>query len=221
MTAALFYDTLEVDESTLLALTEMLGADERIRAAHFRFARDRRRFVARRARLRQRLGAWVGRAPERLVFGASSHGKPTLAGGPHFSLSHSAEAMMLAIGDGEIGCDIERIDDDLDWRPLAEAFFTNAERAGLAALSRMAARRAFFACWVRKEAFVKALGIGLSWPLGAFDVAVGPRPAIVSGGAGWAIAAAPRTGFATAIVARDDGNPLTVSLVDKSALLEA
>jgi 4'-phosphopantetheinyl transferase len=211
---AVRFETLAVDDATLAALTRLLGADERARADRFRFPRDRRRFVVRRACLRQILGAEIGRAPEALVFAENSHGKPVLEGGPPFSLSHSADMMMLAIGDAELGCDIERIDPALDWLPLAESLFTAAERAALGALPPEAGRRAFFACWARKEAFVKALGLGLSYPLDAFTVSVGVKPALVSGGEGWAIGTGPVVpGYATAIVARDDGTPLALTVL--------
>lgn len=211
---AVAFETLDVDDATLAALTLLLGADECARADRFRFARDRRRFVVRRARLRQLLGAEIGRAPQALTFGENSHGKPVLEGGPPFSLSHSAETMMLAIGDADIGCDIEWIDPALDWPPLAATFFTATERAALAALPPEPARRAFFACWARKEAFVKALGLGLSYPLDAFDVSVGASAELLSGGEGWATGAGPAVpGYATAVVARDDGRPLDISLM--------
>lgn len=209
---AVAFETLAVDDATVAALMPILGADERARAARFRFARDRRRFVVRRARLRQLLGAAVGRAPAALVFAGSSHGKPLLADGPPFSLSHSADMMLLAIGEGDVGCDIEWIDPALDWPPLAETFFTATERAALAALPPAAARRAFFACWARKEAFVKALGLGLSYPLDAFEVSVGTAAQLLSGGEGWAIVPGPAiAGYATALVARDDGHSLDIS----------
>lgn len=205
------YDRLDVDAGELAALTAVIGEDERARADRFRFARDRRRFIVRRARLRQWLGGWVGRAPEALTFAENSHGKPLLVDGPPFSLSHSAEMMLLAIGDAEIGCDVEWIDPALDWQPLAATFFTRAERAALAALPPDAARRAFFACWARKEAFVKALGLGLSWPLDAFDVSVGAEAELLSGGEGWTMAAGVGLcGYSTALVARDDAGQLVV-----------
>ena len=203
---AVHFETLAVDDATL---THLLGADERARADRFRFPRDRRRFVVRRARLRQVLAAWVGRAPEALTFTENSHGKPILVDGPPFSLSHSADMMMLAIGDAEVGCDLEWIDPALDWPPLAETFFTPAERAALAALPPEAARRAFFACWARKEAFVKALGLGLSYPLDAFHVSVGGSAELLAGGDGWAMGVGPAMpGYATALVTCDDGAPL-------------
>lgn len=207
------HDRLDVDEVELAALAGLIGADERARAERFHFARDRRRFIVRRARLRQWLGAWVGRAPESLVFAGNDHGKPLLVDGPPFSLSHSGEAMLLAIGDGEIGCDLEWIDPALDWQPLAETLFAPAERAALAALPPEAGRSAFFACWARKEAFVKALGLGLSYPLDAFHVSVDGAAALLAGGEGWAMTAGPTIpGYATALVARDDGAPLCLTL---------
>ncbi|CAN5525009.1 hypothetical protein BH10PSE14_BH10PSE14_19230 [soil metagenome] len=208
---AVRFEALDVDDATLAALALVVGADERTRAACYRFARDRRRFIARRARLRLALGAWVGVAPQALVFTANDYGKPILPGGPQFSLSHAGDRMMLAVSDDEVGCDLERIDDELDWRPIADGLFTPAERAALAALAPPAGRRGFFACWTRKEAFVKALGLGLSYPLAAFDVSVGARARLQSGGEGWAIAAPPAPpGFTAALVARDDGTPLVI-----------
>jgi 4'-phosphopantetheinyl transferase len=208
---AVHFETLAGDDA---ALTHLLGVDERARAARFRFPRDRRRFVVRRGRLRQLLADTVGRAPEALRFTENSHGKPILAEGPPFSLSHSADMMMLAIGDADVGCDVEWIDPALDWPPLAQSFFTPGERAALAALPPEAARRAFFACWARKEAFVKALGLGLSYPLDAFDVSVSAQAELRTGGEGWAITAALTVpGYATALVARDDGQPLVTQAV--------
>jgi 4'-phosphopantetheinyl transferase len=219
---AVRFETLDVDDATLAALALVVDADERTRAACYRFARDRRRFIVRRARLRLALGACVGVAPQALVFTANAYGKPVLPGGPKFSLSHAGDRMMLAVGDDEVGCDLERLDDELDWRPIAEGLFTPGERAALAALSPPAGRRGFFACWTRKEAFVKALGLGLSYPLAAFDVSVGARASLRAGGEGWAIAAPPAPpGFTAALVARDDGTPLVIAPLADPALAAA
>jgi 4'-phosphopantetheinyl transferase len=184
-TVAVRFDGLDVAPEEQAQLITLLDADERARAARFRFARDRRRFVVRRGRARQWLAEATGGDPARLRFAANAHGKPELKDGPHFSLSHSGETMMLAIGDAQLGCDIAAIDPALDWPPLARGFFSDAENAALAALAPEAANTAFFACWARKEAFVKALGLGLSYPLDAFTVSVGAAPSILSGGEGW------------------------------------
>jgi 4'-phosphopantetheinyl transferase len=201
--------TLDVNEAEVARLSKLLDEAERARAARFRFARDHRRFVVRRGRLREWLGEQVGERPERLAFSTGPHDKPALAHGPHFSLSHSAEWMMAAFADVDIGCDIERIDDAIEWRPLADHLFAPAERAALAGFTEPGGRIAFFDCWARKEAFIKAIGLGLSHPLDAFTVSVGDNPGISENG--WAIAAsAPRPGYAGAVVARDDGTPLTI-----------
>ena len=102
-----------------------------------------------------------------------------------------------------LGCDIEAIDPAIDWPPLARAFFSTAENDALAALDGSEARAAFFACWSRKEAFVKALGLGLSYPLDAFTVSVGAAPVILSGGDGWnARRVDPPAGHQAALVVR-------------------
>ncbi|MGN6279841.1 MAG: 4'-phosphopantetheinyl transferase family protein [Sphingomonas sp.] len=189
MTApAVRFDCLDVAPEEEARLAALLDAGERERAARLRFERDRRRFVVRRGRAREWLAEAVGGDPARLRIDVTAHGKPYLPGGPHFSLSHSGETMMLAIGEVELGCDVEKIDPALDWPPLARTFFSAAENEALAALGGEAARLAFFACWSRKEAFVKALGRGLSYPLDAFTVTVDDRPRILSGGDGWAVA---------------------------------
>ncbi|MGN6269157.1 MAG: 4'-phosphopantetheinyl transferase family protein [Sphingomonas sp.] len=182
---AVRFGRLDVAPEEEARLAALLAADECARAARFRFARDRRRFAVRRGRAREWLAEAAGGHPGRLHFATNEHGKPELKSGPHFSLSHSGETMMLAIGDAALGCDIEAIDPALDWPPLARNFFSEAENAALAMLAPEAARTAFFACWSRKEAFVKALGRGLSYPLDAFTVSIGESPAILSGGDGW------------------------------------
>ena len=200
---AVRFGRLEVAPEEEAQLAALLDADERARAARFHFARERRRFVVRRGRAREWLAEATGGNPAHLRFTTNAHGKPELPGGPHFSLSRSGETMMLAIGDAELGCDIEAIDPALDWPPLARSFFSHAENATLAALPPEAACTAFFACWSRKEAFVKALGLGLSYPLDAFTVSVDAAPAILSGGEGWgARSVEPPAGHQAALVLR-------------------
>jgi 4'-phosphopantetheinyl transferase len=112
--------------------------------------------------------------------------------------------MMIAISDVEVGCDIERIDETMDWRPIAESLFAPTERAALAALPEADRLHGFFQCWARKEAFVKALGQGLSYPLEAFAVSVTPEARLLSGADAWSIAAlSPEPGYAGAVVVRD------------------
>lgn len=212
-------DRLDVEAGEVARLAALLSPPEREQAARYRFDLHRRRFIVRRGRLREGLAPLADLPPARLTFGENAWGKPELNGWPgHFSLSHSGEAMMLALSDQPVGCDIEAIQPDLDWPPLAGRFFTAEEQAALHALARADAeegRRAFFRCWARKEAFVKALGRGLSYPLDAFEVSVAPHAALHRGGEGWAIMAADVKADAGAdhtgaVVARDDGTPLSL-----------
>jgi 4'-phosphopantetheinyl transferase len=210
-TVTVTFATLDADAGALRACWAVLDASERARAAKFAFERDRRRFVVRRARLRRLLAAHTGIDAADLHFEENCFGKPRLAEGPHFSLSYSGERMIVAIAEVELGCDIERIDPALAWRPLADTLFERQERASLADLSGPAARSAFFHCWARKEAFVKALGLGLSYPLEAFAVSVSPEATLLAGGEGWAMGRVEGgPGYAAAVVARDDGLPLVI-----------
>lgn len=207
--------SLDVGLDEVARCAALLDPGERERAARFRFERDRLRFVVRRGRLREWLGAAVEERPERLAYREGPFGKPALAGGPCFSLSHSADRMMVAIGAVPLGCDIEAIDPAAEWRSLARALFAPRERELLAALPEHDGRRAFYACWARKEAFVKAIGQGLSYPLDAFEVAVEREAALLAGGDGWRIAAIDAgAGFAGALVVRDDGTPVSVDVAD-------
>jgi 4'-phosphopantetheinyl transferase len=169
--------SLDADAGAAAAL---LSADERQRAARFVFERDRRRYAAARARLRQLLGERLGVAPESLQFVYSPHGKPALARRPgqrdlRFNLSHCGDVAAYAFAEGrEVGVDVEAV------RPLPGAdevamrFFSHRERAAYLRLAASARPQGFFDCWTRKEAFVKALGHGLSHPLEAFDVSLTP-----------------------------------------------
>ena len=99
-----------------------------------------------------------------------------------------------------VGCDIERVQPDFDWRALAERLFAPEERQALAAMPDEAGRIAFFHCWARKEAFVKALGQGLAYPLDAFAVTCTARAELLRGGDGWALTALDWPDHAAAIV---------------------
>ena len=170
---------LEVSEFRLGELQKMLSADERERAARFRFQRDRNRFVVGRGCLRQILGRYSGTKPDRVRFKYGANGKPSLAGTLpdliRFNLSHSDRLMLLAVSKGrEIGIDVEKMDQQIEFDSIAERFFSSREQATLQSLPEEQKCRAFFACWTRKEAFIKALGDGLSVPLDSFDVSLAP-----------------------------------------------
>ena len=157
-----------------------LAPDERMRAARFYFARDRGHFIVARGMLRAILSRYLKRAPECLSIGYGPHGKPTLAGeldgeAIHFNLSHSHGVAVYAIARGrEVGIDIERIRSDVAAPEIAERFFSRQEVAMLQALLSDLQREAFFRCWTRKEAYIKARGEGLSLALDQFDVSLAP-----------------------------------------------
>jgi 4'-phosphopantetheinyl transferase len=158
-----------------------LGAAERARAARFVQPMHVRRFVLRRWALRCLIGERTGVAPERVAFTENAYGKPGMAG-LRFSTSHSGELALIAIGgEAEFGIDVERMRVLEDADELVERFFSPAERREYAALPIADRAEAFWRGWTVKEAFVKAVGQGLGFPLDAFDVALSPdRPAAIA-----------------------------------------
>jgi 4'-phosphopantetheinyl transferase len=177
----LVVDSLEADAAQLSGL---LSADERGRAGRFAFERDRRRYTVARARLRQLLGERLGVAPESLQFVYNLHGKPALARRPgqrdlRFNVAHCGEVAAYAFAEArDVGVDVEEVRALPDADDIAMRFFSRRERAAYMRLPVRERPQGFFNCWTRKEAFVKALGEGLSHPLEAFDVSLAPgRPA--------------------------------------------
>jgi 4'-phosphopantetheinyl transferase len=197
---------LALSRKALAACHALLDPLERRRAAAFRHDRDRDRYIARHGQLRARLGQEVGEAPERLRFQADDHGKPFLPDHPdlRFNLSSSNLLALCVIGRGiALGCDIEWCDPALADRAVADWLFAPAERAALAQLSGSEWVAGFFNCWTRKEAYVKALGLGLSHPLHAFTVSVAPgEPArLIHAAPGWSLSSfEPAPGYQAAVV---------------------
>ena len=164
-----------------------LEADERARAARFHFQTDRDHFVAGRGFLRALLGRYTGRAPAQLRFVYNAFGKPDLATNPgasplRFNLAHSHGLALCAVTrTRQIGVDVERIRPDFATEEIARKFFSPNEAAKLLALPAELRSAVFFDCWTRKEAFIKARGLGMSLPLDQFEVAFAPgeTPALI------------------------------------------
>lgn len=208
---------LDVDDARFHALSRHLSEDEASRAAAFVYERDRRRFVVGRGRLREILAITTGQSPGDVQFQYDALGKPGLASGPPFNLSHSAGWAALAISPGPaVGVDIEALR-PID-RAVAERFFSPQEVAALSRLGTQEWPGGFFRCWTRKEAFLKACGTGLWQRLDSFDVTLGPdeeaRVTRIDDGAGvdvgppeaWALAHLELGhGFAGAIALRTSG----------------
>nr|AFB69926.1 4'-phosphopantetheinyltransferase 8N [uncultured bacterium] len=207
---------LNVKAADLDRLQATLSHDERLRVARFRFLRDRRCFIAARGVLRHILAVYVGCEPAALRFCYSGTGKPALAtdvGAPdlRFNLSHSHGLAIYVVARGrEVGVDLESIQPRFVEDQIAERFFSAREVSALRALPISTQPEAFFNCWTRKEAFVKAKGLGLTIPLNSFEVSLTPgQPAELlsfhadpSEASRWKLAAlVPSPGYIAAIAA--------------------
>lgn len=169
---------LEPSPVDLAAHIEILDHEELHRMHGFRFAADRSRYAVAHANLRRILGAYLGRLPERICFRANHFGKPELAEEDptsllRFSLSHSRSVAVLALAlELPVGVDVE------DVRPIeaevAEAHFSTTEISALGSLHGDAWLSGFYRCWTRKEAILKAEGVGLHLALDGFDVSLLP-----------------------------------------------
>ena len=158
-----------------LAESETLSPEELDRAERYRFGLDRRRFIVARSALRLLLGAYLGIEPASLRIDSGPRGKPELALGVssrlRFNTSRSEDLAVFAIGrDRELGVDVERVRTDMDFEPLLDRVLSVAEQGALDQLAPEARRRAFYRYWTRKEAYLKALGVGLAIALHELDV---------------------------------------------------
>jgi len=161
-------------------LGRALSADEWERANRFRFDRHRRQYVVGRGALRTLLAAYLNTRPELVRFTYGPRGKPFLAppqdaGGLYFNLSNSDEMALVGFMVGaEVGTDVEYLKPMPDLLQISERFFSESERVVLRALPEHLQNEAFFNCWTRKEAYLKAVGEGLAVALDSFDVTLAP-----------------------------------------------
>jgi 4'-phosphopantetheinyl transferase len=198
---------LDVEPARLDSLYRLLEPEERQRAERFRFASDRCRFIAGRGMLREILARHLETAAGDLRFRYNSYGKPSLASSDVcFNVSHSSGQALYAIARGrEVGVDIERVDRKFAQDQISERFFSPSEVRTLRGLPAGQQTDAFFRCWTRKEAYIKARGLGLALALDSFDVSLGPdEPAALLAGAGYyTVCDVPApAGFAAALVAQ-------------------
>jgi len=167
--------------ASLEALGTTLTVEERARADRFRFAEDRARSIVGRGSLRVVLGACTGTPPAAVEIVEGEHGKPMLGGRAgetlDFNVSHSGDWVMIGIAAGaRIGVDVEQIRPLSDMDALMERFFARGEARAIRDLPADLRIGAFFDCWTRKEAYIKAIGTGLQTPLARFEVE--PRPGL-------------------------------------------
>jgi len=172
---------LNQSTSRVETLAQLLSQDERTRSERFYLERDKKRFIVGRGLLRIILSRYLDTNASQLQFCYGPHGKPTLAessGGNtlNFNLSHSHELVLYAITrEREIGVDIEHIHPIPDFEEIADCYFSEQEKGAFHKLDPDQRLRAFFNCWTRKEAYLKATGYGLVFPMEQLNVSLSPN----------------------------------------------
>lgn len=153
---------------------QLLSATELARAERFRFLDHRRRHIIAHGALRAILGGYAGADPAVMEIAIGARGKPFLPrySALHFNLSHSGQLAMLAVGDRELGVDVEKLRHLESLQEIARRHFSQGEFEALCALPEERQLCGFYRLWTRKEAYIKAVGAGLSMPLDVFDVSV-------------------------------------------------
>lgn len=171
------------DGQSTEALRQSLSPDELNRASRFRFEKHRNQYVLTRGTLRSLLAGYLGIPPREISFQYSKHDKPGLAQGHDldFNLSHTEGMAVFGFTRGRrIGVDIEHLRSDFRADEIAERFFSLAEREALRRIPEAQQHEFFFRIWTRKEAYIKALGEGLSHPLHQFDVSLDKTAALLA-----------------------------------------
>jgi 4'-phosphopantetheinyl transferase len=162
-------------------LLDWLTADEQARASRFRFEKHRQSFIVGRGLLRVILGRYLSLEPSQLQFSYNAHGKPSLAEtfgneAMQFNVSHSHEVALYAFTrDRRIGIDVEHIRPVPDADHIVERFFSDRESALFQSLAIDCKEAAFFRGWTQKEAYLKAIGEGLAYPLRNVEVSLSPH----------------------------------------------
>ncbi len=201
-------DVSTLPDDELSAQIGVLSADERDRARRFRFQPDRRHYLASHAALRLLLSRYTDQPAKTLPIVTDALGRPALTGRSstlRFNLSHSGDLAMVAIAAGEpVGVDIEVVREFPNVMDIASSYFAPAEALAIRELPPAERPLAFTTTWTRKEAVLKALGLGLTVPLDAFDTGPpGQSPVVTGHGRQWAnwtlIDLLPATGYVAAV----------------------
>lgn len=171
---------LEIPDAGCKSLRDILAEDENARADRFHFKTHRDKFLVGHAALREILSRYLSLPAKSISFCNNEYGKPEIEkrlnpNNLQFNLSHSGDWALIAVTIGRrVGVDVEQIRPDVECLSLARSYFSKSEYQSLLPLEEKACRRSFFACWTRKEAFIKAIGEGLSFPLSEFSVTISP-----------------------------------------------
>jgi 4'-phosphopantetheinyl transferase len=175
--AHLWLAALETPAQDLARYAVLLSPDERERAARFHFERDQRHYIAARGILRLLLAHYTASPADKIRFSYNAHGKPSLTSDHpcRFNVGHShGWGIFGFILERDVGVDVERIRADFAGEDIAQRFFSPAETAALRTVPQPARTKAFFDCWTRKEAFIKAKGLGVFLGLHTFAVSLKP-----------------------------------------------
>ena len=177
----IWYVPINAAQQIVEGLTQPLSDDERERAIRFHTEANKNLFIAARGILRTILSSYISVQPEHLIFENAPKGKPRLKNhaGLHFNLGHSGGRAIYAVAGNDVGVDIELIKDLPDWKTICRRFFSQREAGELIALEPSQQIAGFFACWTRKEAYLKATGEGIAAGLDKFYA--GTNPAKTSG----------------------------------------
>ncbi|HNR12353.1 MAG TPA: 4'-phosphopantetheinyl transferase superfamily protein [Thermodesulfobacteriota bacterium] len=175
-----WFGSVDTVDNGLCPLSGLLGSEEISRAYRFHFEKDRRAFIARRSTLKILLGLYLATEPGMIKLTYGKWGKPDIAGqykNAHvqFTISHSGNLFLMAFSKNRrVGIDVEHVHDLTGCDRLAQNFFTSRENSALRSFPQSERAHAFFQCWTRKEAVLKALGCGLSLGLSAVEVSIEP-----------------------------------------------
>lgn len=155
-------------------LSDCLSAEEKQAANRFAPGALRRRAIASRQVLRHLLAEYLAMPAHSIRIDQTANGKPAIRGPLRFNLSHSGAFALYAFARCDVGIDVEEIRPFADFLDIARRFFCPEETADITSLPHDQQESAFFRCWTRKEAYIKAIGDGLSMPLDSFRVSVAP-----------------------------------------------
>jgi 4'-phosphopantetheinyl transferase len=169
---------LDFNQSFQSSFLKLLSPDEKNRARKFRFNKDSQHFIAARGILRRLIGKYLEINPAEISFQYSEFGKPSMANNNslQFNISHSRNVALFAFTRKfNIGVDVEFVNPNIEVKEIAASFFSTNEIKNLLELPEKEQTLGFFNCWTRKEAFIKAVGEGLSFPLDKFEVSLEPN----------------------------------------------
>ncbi|WDL95263.1 4'-phosphopantetheinyl transferase family protein [Alicyclobacillus sp. ALC3] len=165
-TAHIWHASVADVAASIMDYYAVLSDTEKVRADRFHSLEDRRDYVLRRAVRRLILAEYVGCDPREVEFGTYQHGKPFLLGSNgsiRFNVTYTKHVVLVGVTNGtELGIDVEFINREFDWLPVARKFFPEHQLKDLRSRTGDAARTLFFSLWTQTEAILKARGVGLS-----------------------------------------------------------